>query len=180
MGADGAPGAPPTSNRIRMSAEKACFFGGLCATGRQKRSSGFPSLLAGRSSKTVPRRRVSELAGLAGRVHGSWGPSARCGDGSMAKLLKSWALSPRAETLTVFSPCTPRAAKERSGRGERPANRGGSAWQSRIILNYVNPSQRCTGLRRSNVENAWPGGGHPPRSITADEVAITNVVRWGA
>ena len=54
MSEDGAPGAPPTPNRIRMSAEKACFFGGLCATGRQERSSGFPSLLAGRSSKTIP------------------------------------------------------------------------------------------------------------------------------
>ena len=42
MSEDGAPGAPPTPNRIRMSAEKACFFGGLCATGRQERSSGFP------------------------------------------------------------------------------------------------------------------------------------------
>ena len=29
MGADGAPGAPPTPNRIRMSAEKACFSAGV-------------------------------------------------------------------------------------------------------------------------------------------------------
>ena len=75
LGADGAPGAPPTPNRIRMSAEKACFFGWLCATGRQERSTGFPRLLAGRSSKTVPRRRVSDLTGLAGTVQGSWSSS---------------------------------------------------------------------------------------------------------
>ena len=37
-GADGAPGAPPTPNRIWISAEKAMLFGGLCATGRQERS----------------------------------------------------------------------------------------------------------------------------------------------
>ena len=37
MGADGAPGAPPTSNRIQMLPEQACFFGGLCPTGRQER-----------------------------------------------------------------------------------------------------------------------------------------------
>ena len=36
---------------------------------------GRPRLLAGRSSKTVPRRRVSDMAALAGRVQGSWNSS---------------------------------------------------------------------------------------------------------
>ena len=90
MGGDGAPGAPPTPNRIRMSAEKACFFGGLCATGRQERSTGFQRLLAGRSSKTVPRWRVSDLAGLAGTVQGSWSSSGLGAvPGSSAELLAS-------------------------------------------------------------------------------------------
>ena len=75
MGADGAPGAPPTPNRIRMSPEKACFFGGLCARGRLREVGHFLGFLAGRSSKTVPRRRVSDLTGLAGTVQGSWGSS---------------------------------------------------------------------------------------------------------
>ena len=75
MGGDGAPGAPPTPNRIRMSAEKACFSAGVALPAGKMRSTGFPRLLAGRSSKTVPRRRVSDLTGLAGTVQGSWSSS---------------------------------------------------------------------------------------------------------
>ena len=75
MGGDGAPGAPPTPNWIRMSAEKACFSAGVALPAGKMRSTGFPRLLAGRSSKTVPRRRVSDLTGLAGTVQGSWSSS---------------------------------------------------------------------------------------------------------
>ena len=59
MGADGAPGAPPTPNRIRMSAEKACFFGRLCATGRL-----LPSDLHGLVYKKVDSSLESQAFGL--------------------------------------------------------------------------------------------------------------------
>ena len=75
MGADGAPGAPPTPNQIRMSAEKACFSAGVALPAGKRGRPGFLRLLAGRSSKTVPRRRVSDLTGLAGTVQGSWSSS---------------------------------------------------------------------------------------------------------
>ena len=66
------------------------LFGGRCATGQQERSTGFPRLLAGRSSKTVPRWRVSDLAGLAGTVQGSWSSSGLGAvPGSSAELLAS-------------------------------------------------------------------------------------------
>ena len=82
MGADGAPGAPPTPNRIRMSAEKACFSAGVALpAGKRGRvvSQAFSPDVRPRRS---PRRRVSDLAGLAGTVQGSWsssGPGAEPG-----------------------------------------------------------------------------------------------------
>ena len=79
---------PPTGSGCHQS--KHAFSAGS-ALPAGKRASDFPSLLAGRSSKTVPRRRVSDLAALAGTVQGSWsssGPGAVPGSSS-AELLAS-------------------------------------------------------------------------------------------
>ena len=75
MGADGGPRRTPHPQPDPDVSRESMLFGGRCATGRQERSTGFPRLIAGRSSKTVPRWRVSDLAGLAGTVQGSWSSS---------------------------------------------------------------------------------------------------------